>query len=294
MYDDATSKGRPVTAFGVRATQSGTLVDRTLAFLDAGPADAVTLARDVLGIAKATRPIADRVIVALVGADPRVRQLADARWTLADTREGETSIEKCTFAVVDIESTGTRAAKGDRVIEVAVVTLSGGTTVDVAFEALVNPGRPVPRFVSRLTNISNDMLRDQPVFDDIADALGQVLAGRVFAAHNAQFDWRFLQAEMKRARGIELDGPRVCTLRLARKVMPQLRSRGLDSLTNYFGIPIHGRHRATGDAVATAHLLARLIELAVDHGATTLADLQRLARKRRRRRTALPTMMTEL
>jgi DNA polymerase-3 subunit epsilon len=247
----------------------------------------------VLGIRKATRPIADRVIVALVGADPRVRRLADARWAIADTREDEKRIEECTFAVVDVESTGSRAAKDDRVIEVAVVTLVGGD-VEVAFESLVNPGRAVPRFVSRLTRISDEMLRDQPGFDDIADAVAHALAGRVFAAHNAQFDWRFLQAEMRRARGIVLEGPQVCTLRLARKVLPHLRSRGLDALTNYFGISIHGRHRATGDAVATAHLLAKLIEVAVDRGATTLADLQRLANKRRRRRTALPTTMTTL
>ena len=293
MHDDAAQEGRPLSPTGIQAQRTGTLVDRTIAFLGAGPADSLTLAQDVLGIPKATFPIADRVIVALVGADPRVRQLADARWTLADTREEETGIEDCTFAVVDVEATGGRATKGDRVIEVAIVVLAGGT-VEVAFEALVNPGRPVPGFVSRLTSISDAMLRDQPAFDDIADELAGAIAGRVFAAHNAQFDWRFLQAEMRRARGIALDGPLVCTLRLARRVVPHLKSRGLDTLTNYFGIPVRGRHRATGDAVATAHLLVKLIDLAVDQGATTLADLQRLARKRRRKRTAFPTTMTEL
>ena len=172
MYDDAAPEGRTLSAAGMLAQRSGTLVDRTIAFLGAGPADSLTLAQDVLGIPKATAPIADRVIVALVGADPRVRQLADARWTLSDTREGEMRVEDCTFAVVDVEATGGRATKGDRVIEVAVVTLSGGT-VEVAFEALVNPGRPVPRFVSRLTSISDVMLRDQPPFDDIADEIGR-------------------------------------------------------------------------------------------------------------------------
>ena len=293
MHDYAAPEGRPLSQTGIQAQRTGTLVDRTIAFLGAGPADSLTLAHDVLGIPQATPPIADRVIVALVGADPRVRQLADRRWTLADTREGEKRIEDCTFAVVDVEATGGRATQGDRVIEVAVVVLAGGT-VEVAFEALVNPERPVPRFVSRLTNISDAMLRDQPVFDDIADELASAMAGRVFAAHNAQFDWRLIQAEMRRARGIELDGPQVCTLRLARKVVPHLKSRGLDMLTHYFDIPVRGRHRATGDAVATAHLLAKLIDLAIDQGATTLADLQRLARKRPRKRSAFPVPMTEL
>jgi DNA polymerase-3 subunit epsilon len=293
MHDYAAPEGRPLSPTGIQVQRTGTLVDRTIAFLGAGPADSLTLAHDVLGIPKATPPIADRVIVALVGADPRVRQLADARWALADTREVDKRIEDCSFAVVDVEATGGRATKGDRVIEVAVVVLAGGT-VEVAFEALVNPGRPVPRFVSRLTNISDAMLRDQPSFDDIADELAGAIAGLVFAAHNAQFDWRLIQAEMRRARGIELDGPQVCTLRLARKVVPHLKSRGLDMLTHYFGITVRGRHRATGDAVATAHLLAKLIDLAVDQGATTLADLQRLAQKRPRKRSALPIPMTEL
>ena len=230
--------------------------------------------------------------MALLGSDPRVRQLADSRWALADGRDGAKALADCTFAVVDVEATGTRAAKGDRVIEVAVVTLSGGD-VEVVFESLVNPGRPVPRYVAALTSITGRMLEDQPSFDDIADPLLAALAGRVFAAHNAQFDWRFLAAELRRVKGLELDGPKVCTLRLARRLLPELRSRGLDALTAYFGIAIDGRHRAGGDAVAAAHLLHKLLELAGERGATTIEDLEQLAGRRRRGRTALPTSMAE-
>ncbi len=278
---------------GLRAAPTGTLVDRTLQHLSGGPADSMTLATQVLGIAQSTRVIADRVVVALLGADPRVRQLADARWALVDDRAERKSIAEATFAVVDIEATGSLATKGDRIIEIAVVTMANGKIGDV-FESLVNPGRPVPRFVRHLTSITDEMLQDQPRFTDIADAVLTALAGRVFVAHNAQFDWRFVTTELRRATGMELDGPRLCTLRLARRLMPELRSRGLDSLATYFGIPIHGRHRAGGDAMATAQLLGRLLEIAAERGADTLDDLEHLARKRRRRRTAMPTVMTEL
>ena len=100
------------------------------------------------------------------------------------------------------------------------------------------------------------------------------LSGRVFVAHHARFDWGFLDAELRRARDLRLSGPRLCTVRLARRLLPQLRSRSLDSLTLFFGLENPARHRAAGDAVATAELLQRLLPLAREAGARTLADLE--------------------
>ena len=118
---------------------------------------------------------------------------------------------------------------------------------------------------------------------------GQVLAalaGRVFVAHNARFDWGFVTAELRRARDLTLDGPRLCTVRLARRLLPQLESRSLDSLTYFFGLTNPARHRAAGDALATAELLGRLLDLAREQGARTLADLDALTRGRTARRTS--------
>ncbi len=119
------------------------------------------------------------------------------------------------------------------------------------------------------------------------------LAGRVFVAHNARFDWSFLTAELKRVRDLALNGPRLCTVHLARRLVPGLRSCGLDSLTHWFGFQNPARHRAGGDALVTAQLLGRLLSLAREAGARTLADLAlleaRRARKAKRKRSALPT-----
>lgn len=271
----------------------GTLVDRVLHHLSEQSSDSLTIARDVLGIGKATRAIAERVAVALLGADPRVRRLQDGRWSLTATASSATDLSACTFAVVDVETTGGRAGNGDRITEVAVYSLSNGA-IEPVFETLVDPERSIPRFVAALTRITDDMVRGQPTFADIADQVADALAGRVFAAHNARFDWAFLARELRRTRQVAIEGPRVCTVQLARRLVPGLRSKGLDSVARYFGVEIADRHRAAGDAHATAVILSKLLALAEERGARTLEDLQNLGRRPRPRRTAMPTSTHEL
>ena len=103
---------------------------------------------------------------------------------------------------------------------------------------------------------------------------------------------------MRRSRDVVLDGPQLCTVRLARRLIPGLKYRNLDNLSQYFGIEIERRHRAGDDAKATAHLLLRLLDLAEEKGATTLRDLETLCRRsrtrRRKRRRASPTSVEEV
>lgn len=190
------------------------------------------------------------------------------------------------YVVVDVETTGMRPWHGDRVTEVAAVVVRAGAVVE-RFTALVNPERPIPPRISALTHITNDMVRAAPPFRDICAELLPVMAGHVFVAHNAAFDWRFLSAEVARARRAELAAPRLCTVRLARRLLPALPSRRLEALAQHYGVTVVGRHRALGDAEATAHILLRLLEHAErEHGCTGWAHLdalQRAARGRGRR-----------
>src|SRR5207249_11119155 len=110
----------------------------------------------------------------------------------------------------------------------------------------------------------------------VSDDLLGVLNGTVFVAHNARFDWAFLVTEFRRSRGLELQGPRLCTVRLARRLLPPMESRALDHVADRCGVEITARHRAAGDAVATAKILVRLLALARDQGAATLGDLTKL------------------
>jgi DNA polymerase-3 subunit epsilon len=234
----------------------------------------MALVRDVLGLRTTPRALAARIAQALVGADPRVVRTPEGRWTLAETRNDAMSpdIDACRFAVVDVETTGMRARGGDRIVEIAVVVLSGNEP-RVVFESLVDPGVPLTPFFTRLTGITDAALCGAPRFAEIADALLASLTGTVFVAHSVRFDWAFVAAELERARGLVIQGPRVCTVRLARRLLPPLDRRNLDTVAHFFDIPIEGRHRAKGDAVATARILGRMLGIARERGALTIADL---------------------
>ena len=206
---------------------------------------------------------------------------ADGRWTLA--AEGPSpALEQCRFAVVDIETTGCSPRRGDRVIEIAVAVVADGR-VDLVYDRLIDPGVPLPVRVTLLTGISPAMLAGQAAFGAVVDDLLRVLGGTVFVAHNARFDWAFLVNEFRRARGLELQGPRLCTVRLARRLLPPMESRALDHVADHFGVAITARHRAAGDAVATAQILLRFLELAQQGGARTLADMTAHCAPRTRR-----------
>jgi DNA polymerase III subunit epsilon len=198
------------------------------------------------------------------------------------------------YVVVDVETTGCSWGGGHRVTEIAAVRLRGDGVVLDEFRSLVNPERPIPSYISALTNITWEMVAGAPRFAEVAAEVGRVLAGAVFTAHNAPFDWRFVKAELDRAGG-SLDGVPLCTVRMARKLVPELRSRSLDSLTSFFNIPVDGRHRAYGDAVATAELFRRLLERLDSQEVTRWSELQQLLQQRapRRRRQANPHPVAE-
>ena len=260
---------------GLAAVPSSSLTSRAISFLQGGPAASLAIVRDVLGIAQANRHTADRIAAALLAPDPRFGRTADGRWTLATPPAAASPVlEQCRWAVVDVETTGVRAFRGDRIMEIAVVGLDGA----VLFHSLVNPGIPIPQFVAGLTGLDERAVRHAPPFDAIAEQLLEALEGAVFVAHNARFDWAFVSTEIERATGLLLQGPRICTVRLARKLLPDLQRRNLDTVCYHFGIEIEGRHRATGDAVAAAKCLRKLLKLAAGNGAVCLADLENVRR----------------
>jgi len=259
---------------GLTAFPSSSLVNRAAAYLEAGPASSIALVRDVLGLGATPRGMAARIAQALVGGDPRVIQTPEGRWMLAGAAQGAASptLDACRFAVVDIETTGAGVRAGGRIVEIAGVALEGNEP-RVVFQSLVNPGMPLSPFVSRLTGITDGALRGAPPFEAIADTVLASLAGSVFVAHSVRFDWGFVAAELERTRGLLLQGPRLCTVRLARRLLPPLDRRNLDSVADFLGITIENRHRAAGDAVATARIFAKLLAIAVGRGALTLAAL---------------------
>lgn len=269
-------------------------------FLAAGPADARTLIAHVCQLPSMPPAIAEHIALTLLSGHGRFRRGMDGRWHLVDA-ESVTSqlapdarLDALSYVVVDVEATGSRALHGDRIIEIAAVEVSRGEP-RMLFETLVNPERPLPPFVSALTHISWEMVKHAPTFHEVCDQLLGALEGRIFVAHNAAFDWRFVSAEVRRVTGRPLDGRRLCTVKLARKLLPQLRRRSLDYVASYYDVEITARHRAGGDAMATAHVFRRMLREAQRRGCDTLPELEALVRAvgnrrrhRRRRPSALP------
>lgn len=201
-------------------------------------------------------------------------------------------LSRLSYAVVDVETTGGSPATGHRVTEIAAVVVRDGKIQQV-YEQLVNPERTIPPFITRLTNISDHTVRDQPRFADIAADVVSLLMGNVFVAHNAAFDWSFVSAELGRAYDATPTALRLCTVRLARLLLPQLPRRSLDHVAHHYGLRDAARgyavkrgyrHSAAGDALVTAHCFLRMLDEAADRGLLTLDDLERASSRARRRR----------
>ncbi|HSC52178.1 MAG TPA: exonuclease domain-containing protein [Phnomibacter sp.] len=165
------------------------------------------------------------------------------------------------FAVVDIETTGGTAANGG-ITEIAIL-LHDGKQVEGKFTSLVNPQQKIPRYITALTGITDYMLADAPVFADIAPQVYNLLKGRVFVAHNVNFDYSFVLQQLAEA-GFNWQAKKLCTVRYARKVVPGRASYSLGNICRDMGIDIENRHRAEGDAAATVQLLEHLMGIDED------------------------------
>jgi DNA polymerase-3 subunit epsilon len=167
------------------------------------------------------------------------------------------------YAVVDIETTG-GSVSGSRITEVAIL-LHNGVSVMASWHSLVNPEMDIPMHITALTGIDDEMVAKAPTFATLADEIYSILSDKIFVAHNVNFDYSFLRGQLA-ACGFTWDAPKLCTVRLSRKLFPGLPSYSLGKLCAQLGISLKDRHRATGDATATAELFTML--LAKDNEAT--------------------------
>ena len=160
------------------------------------------------------------------------------------------------FAIVDIETTGGHAG-ATNITEIAIV-LHNGQEVEGKYTTLVNPQMPIQKYVQGLTGITDAMVSTAPLFTDLSEHIYNLLKDRVFVAHNVNFDYSFVKHELGRA-GYNLDTHKLCTIRLAKKIFPNLPKYGLGTLCRELNIDMNDRHRAEGDALATADLFNLLI-----------------------------------
>lgn len=160
------------------------------------------------------------------------------------------------YAIVDIETTGSHASSNG-ITEIGIV-IHDGTQVLHMYETLVNPHIPIPYFIQRLTGITDDMVANAPSFEEVAGHIHELLQDKVFVAHNVNFDYSFLNHQLQQC-GYELGSRKLCTVRLSRKIIPGLYGYSLGKLCHQLNINITNRHRAGGDALATAILFGMLV-----------------------------------
>lgn len=249
-----------------------TLVQDTIDLLtgSGGRAAAADIADAVFKISHLDDELAGLLVADLIRNDRRFKIVENTVELLADDSHSRL-LRDLDFVVVDVEATGAKMPP-NRLIELGAYRIRGGRIVD-KFLSLVNPEIPIPRFVAVLTGISNDMVRRAPVFAEVAPKWLDFVSDSVLVAHNAPFDTSFLNHEISRVYpGHRMMNPHLCTVRLSRRTLPALSNHRLDTIADFFSIPIISRHRAGSDALATAEIFLRILtELEDTHGIKDLA-----------------------
>ncbi len=226
----------------------------------------------------------------MLGPDPHFSydSITD-RWSLATQDTVQQSALDTTFTVLDIETTGLKPGSAG-ITEIAAIRVGNGRFGE-EFHTLLNPGRRIPPMITQLTGITDEMVRDQPRIDTIFSQFHTFLGSTVLVAHNADFDVNFLNFDAQRLLSSPLLNPALCTLRLAKRLLPELRSRSLDAVASHLGVANFNRHRALGDARITAEVLLILLEKVAAlgiHSLGELLDFQHSARDGRRFEFFLP------
>ena len=235
------------------------------------PLEPVQVAAQVLALRPCPAALARRIVGELISADPRLAWhgndlvgLAPDGWSALAPADGR-------YCVVDLETTG-GAPGGAKITEIGAVRLDAGAIGD-SFEALVNPGRPIPDVVRGITGITDEMVRDAPSIEDVLPRLIEFVGGDVIVAHNAPFDLRFLNYERRRILGSYFTQPWLDTLVLSRRLLRgHVERHDLGSLAEWADTQTRPIHRALADATATAELLAALLPRLAEKGIATLAE----------------------
>ncbi len=246
-----------------------------------GPVPADEAARALFALATAPTAIARALLDDVVDGDARLAWRSGGLVGLAGP-ELDTPLEKGEFVVFDLETTGLRPGSS-RICEIGAQRVRELELAD-RFETFVDPGGALPPAITALTGIHSSALRGAPRAELAVRRFLEFAGDGVLVAHNARFDMAFLDREVERLTGRRVAAPVVDTVWLARRLLEgRLRRVGLASLAHFLGVPTEPCHRALPDARATAEILVRLIGLAQERGARSVADLVDLAAPRARR-----------
>jgi len=256
------------------------LITDTIALLRSfgGRASAVSIVDFVLKIRRPAPAMAKLLVSELIERDPRLVLNGDTVELAADdfdTRE----LTESEFVVFDLETTGAKAPPC-RITEIGAYRVKNGAVID-EFQTLVNPEMPIPRFITELTGINDEMVADAPLFADVAPDFLSFIGDSVLVAHNSGFDMRFLNFEIGRVfPDYRVANPCLCTVQLSRRLLPDIVNHKLKTVAEHYSIDLVNHHRASADAFATAHIFINLLTRLHSDGVRDLAAVKQFGNRK--------------
>lgn len=217
----------------------------------------------------------------LLQSDARFISCPESTWKCVplDQILEDQPLDSVDFIVTDIETTGSIRGK-DRIIEIGAVKLRNRKTTQ-EFESLVNPQKKISKTITRLTKIKNQTVKDSPTIEKVLPDFIEFAENGIFVAHNSHFDFTFINSEIDRLQLQRLRTPvDICTFRLARKLLPDVRARGISGLSLHFNYNMANRHRAMSDVMATQYFFCKFLSKLEDAGIKTLHELIRYQQDR--------------
>ena len=214
-----------------------------------------------------------RAVRKVLARDSRFQEVHAGLWEALGLGYADVPLEEAEFRVLDLEVTGSDPEQNS-IIDVGLFRVCGGVT-EPLLNTLIDPQRPIPQSITRLTGIHDEMVQGAPTFAEVMPAILAALEGGVFVAHNASFDYGFLKYAIEKASEQSFVLPHLCTVKLSQRLIePKNGSRKLHSLALHLGIPLQNRHRAHDDAYATARILMELVRLLQERGIRTVGDMK--------------------
>lgn len=240
-----------------------------------GKLAASVVADEVFGVRAADEDFAVALVRDMTAEDSRLRFNEDKSIELVAPDFDKRKLSEAEFVVFDTETTGAKPPFA-RMTEIGCYKVRNYEIIG-EFKSLVNPHTIIPINIVALTGITNEMAQEAPNFFEIMPELLAFIGDSILVAHNAGFDMRFLNYEIGRVvPRRKLINPNLCTVRLSRKLLPNVKNHRLHTIAEHFGITIHNRHRAFGDALATAQIFVEFLKMFGKKGLTDVASLRQL------------------
>ncbi len=252
------------------------LINETIQLLQSsgGRASAVKVVDYVMKIREPEPNLAKLLVSDLIEVDPRLHLNEDIVELIQEDL-ARRRLDESEFVVFDLETTGAKTPPC-RITEIGAYRVKNGAITD-EFHTLVNPEMPIPFFITQLTGISDQMVRHEPRFHEIAADFLEFIGDSVLVAHNAHFDMRFLNHEIGRIHeNYRVANPSLCTVQLSRKLLPHIENHRLNTVAEYYSVSLVNHHRASDDARATAHIFINLLEDLQTRGICDLATAKKL------------------